>query len=89
MDYLLSFALSNGKGWPFINIIEFEFNNFVRLLELAFVIWPDEKYLDALVVLRPKAKLEQALEYANIEWEDNYLCVWSLMSNRQLWTCLE
>ncbi|CAB4396982.1 unnamed protein product [Rhizophagus irregularis] len=89
VDYLLPFALSNGKDWPFKNIKEFEVNSFVRLLELAFVIWPDDKYLEALVILRPKAKLEQALEYRNADWEDNYLCVWSLMTNRQLWTCVE
>ncbi|CAB4396981.1 unnamed protein product [Rhizophagus irregularis] len=89
VDYLLSFALSNGKGWPFKNINGFEMNNFVKLLELAFVIWPDDKYLEALVILRPKAKLEQALEYKDTEWEDNYLCIWSLMTNRQLWTCLK
>ncbi len=89
VDYLIPFALTNWKGWPFKNINEFEVNSFVRLLELAFVIWPDDKYLEALIILRPKAKLEQALEYKNADWEDNYLCVWSLMTNRQLWTCLE
>jgi hypothetical protein len=89
VDYLLPFALSNGKGWPFKNIGGFELNSYVRLLELAYVIWADEKYLEALIVLRPKAKLEQALEYKIARWEDNYLCVWSLMTNRQLWTCLD
>ncbi|CAG8510575.1 7261_t:CDS:1 [Funneliformis caledonium] len=89
VDYLLPYALTDGKGWPFKNIKEFELNSFVRLLELAFVIWPDEKYLKALIILRPKAKSEQALEYRNADWEDNYLCVWSLMTNKQLWTCVE
>ncbi|CAB5216482.1 unnamed protein product [Rhizophagus irregularis] len=37
VDYLLPFALSNGKDWPFKNIKEFEVNSFVRLLELALL----------------------------------------------------
>ncbi|RIA83398.1 alginate lyase-domain-containing protein [Glomus cerebriforme] len=82
VDYLLPFALSNGKDWPFKNIDEFKINNFIKLLELAFVIWSDNKYLEAITILRPKA-----LRFDNLE--DDYICIWSLMTNRQLWTCLK
>jgi hypothetical protein len=78
LDYLLPFALSNGKGWPFKNINGFETNNYVKLLELAFVIWPDYRYLEAITILK-----------SNDREDNNYLCVWSLMTNRQLWTCLK
>ncbi|GBB91026.1 hypothetical protein RclHR1_18110001 [Rhizophagus clarus] len=77
VDYLLPFALSDGKSWPFKNINGFETNNYVKLLELAFVIWPDDRYLKTITILRSNNR------------EDNYLCIWSLMTNRQLWTCLK
>ncbi|CAH1766901.1 2888_t:CDS:2, partial [Entrophospora sp. SA101] len=89
VDYLLHFALNDGHDWPFRNIGEFKYNDFVKILELSYIIYGDKKYLDALILLRPKAKLEQALRNNGATWEDNYLCNWSLMTNSQLWTCLE
>ncbi|CAJ0914996.1 5627_t:CDS:2, partial [Entrophospora sp. SA101] len=82
VDYLLHFALNDGHDWPFRNIGEFKYNDFVKILELSYIIYGDKKYLDALILLRPKAKLEQALRNNGATWEDNYLCNWSLMTNK-------
>ncbi|CAB4409269.1 unnamed protein product [Rhizophagus irregularis] len=87
VDYILYYALNDGKDWPFQNIGDFELNDFVKILELSYVTWADEKYLQALLNLRPKAKLEQIEK--NLDFEDNYLCVWSLMTNRLLWSCID
>ncbi|CAI2169951.1 2329_t:CDS:1 [Funneliformis geosporum] len=87
VDYILSYALKDGEGWPFHNIGDFEINDFVKVLELSYVVWGDRKYLKALSSLRPKAKLEQIQK--GLIFEDNYLCVWSLMTNRMLWSCIE
>ncbi|CAB4480918.1 unnamed protein product [Rhizophagus irregularis] len=87
VDYILYYALNDGKDWPFQNIGDFELNDFVKILELSYVTWADEKYLQALLILRPKAKLEQIEK--NLDFEDNYLCVWSLMTNRLLWSCID
>ncbi|KAF0369721.1 chondroitin AC/alginate lyase [Gigaspora margarita] len=87
VDYLLPFALNGGEGWKFINIDGFKMNNYVRILELSWIVWGDDKYLDAIEILRPKSKAEQASD--NVEaWEENALCVWSLLNDRTLWPCL-
>ncbi|CAG8586298.1 6723_t:CDS:1 [Funneliformis caledonium] len=88
VDFLLPFALNEGEGWPVTNIKGFEVNDYVKILELSYVIWGDEKYLNAIEELRPKAKAEQAAGLKLAKWEDNYLCDLALLTNRLLWTCL-
>ncbi|CAJ0629527.1 9017_t:CDS:2 [Entrophospora sp. SA101] len=86
VDYLLPFALKDGEGWPFPNIKGFEMNDYVKILELSYIIYKDKKYLEAIEVLRPKAKAEQAAGLKLAKWEDNYLCDLALLTNRNLWT---
>ncbi|CAG8800811.1 23955_t:CDS:1, partial [Dentiscutata erythropus] len=86
VDYLLPFALNGGEGWEFKNIDGFKMNKYVRILELSWIIWGDDKYFDAIEILRPKSKAEQAS--GPEAWKENSLCVWSLMNLRALWPCL-
>ncbi|CAG8447151.1 8307_t:CDS:2 [Diversispora eburnea] len=88
VDFLLPYALNDGKGWPVKNIKGFEMNDYVKLLELSYIIYGDDKYLEAIEELRPKTKAEQAVGSKMAHWEDNYLCNIALLSNRLLWTCL-
>ncbi|CAG8681424.1 16741_t:CDS:2, partial [Racocetra fulgida] len=84
--YLLPFALNGGEGWKFKNIDGFKFNNYIRILELSWIIWGDDKYLDAIETLKPKSKLEQVLGSQEV-LNENSLCVWSLMNVKSLWPC--
>ncbi|CAG8450982.1 4380_t:CDS:2 [Acaulospora morrowiae] len=88
VDFLLPYALNDGEGWPVKNIKGFEVNTYVKLLELSYIIYGDDKYLEAVEELRPKAKAEQAAGLKLAKWEDNYLCDIALMSNRLLWSCM-
>ncbi|CAG8605358.1 16298_t:CDS:2 [Racocetra fulgida] len=88
VDYLLPFALSGGEGWPKKNIKGFEVNDYVKLLELSYIIYGEEKYLEAIEELRPLSKAEQAAGLKLAKWEDNYLCNLAMMTNRMLWSCL-
>ncbi|CAG8671914.1 3871_t:CDS:2, partial [Dentiscutata heterogama] len=72
VDYLLPFALNGGEGWEFKNIGGFKMNMYVRILELSWIIWGDDKYLDAIEILRPKSKAEQASSDKEV-WEENSL----------------
>ncbi|KAF0459629.1 chondroitin AC/alginate lyase [Gigaspora margarita] len=89
VDFLLPFALSGGEGWPRKNIKGFEMNDYVKILELSYIIYDEEKYLEAVEELRPQSKAEQAAGMRSAKWEDNYLCNLAMMTNRMLWTCLQ
>ncbi|CAG8673121.1 22889_t:CDS:1, partial [Cetraspora pellucida] len=86
VDFLLPFALSGGEGWTKKNIKGFEINDFVKLLELSYIIYGEEKYLEAIEELRPVSKAEQAAGFKLAKWEDNYLCNLAMMTNRMLWS---
>ncbi|CAG8638328.1 12912_t:CDS:2, partial [Gigaspora margarita] len=59
VDYLLPYALNGGKGWEFKNIGGFGTNSYERILELSWIIWGDNKYPDAVEILKQKSKTGQ------------------------------
>ncbi|KAF0369720.1 chondroitin AC/alginate lyase [Gigaspora margarita] len=85
VDYLLPFALNGGEGWKFKNIDGFKMSKYIRILEFSWIVWGDDKYLDAIKILKPKAKAEKTSQAS----EENSLCIWSLLNDGALWPCLK
>ncbi|CAG8638316.1 12911_t:CDS:2 [Gigaspora margarita] len=75
VDYLLPYALNGGKGWKFKNIGGFGTDSYERILELSWIIWGDNKYPDAVEILKQKAKKGQT---------ETSLCIWSMANDKQI-----
>lgn len=59
LDYLLPYAINKGEGWPFSNLNGYAVTNLVPLVEIGYIKWGDEAYLQALPKLRHIAELER------------------------------
>ncbi|KAJ2956955.1 hypothetical protein NQZ79_g7277 [Umbelopsis isabellina] len=59
LDYLLPYALNNGKDWPYTNLNGYPVINLVPLVEMGYIKWGDPAYLEALPQLRHQAELER------------------------------
>ncbi|KAF9932268.1 hypothetical protein FBU30_008563 [Linnemannia zychae] len=57
IDFLLPYALKDGKDWPVVNIKGFPMGDYLKCLQIAWNIYGDEKYLDAIKYLQPKIQL--------------------------------
>ncbi|KAG0286074.1 hypothetical protein BGZ98_005238, partial [Dissophora globulifera] len=53
IDFMLPYALTNGEGWPVANIKGFPMGDYLKCLQIAWNIYGDEKYLDAIAQLEP------------------------------------
>ncbi|KAK6341167.1 hypothetical protein TWF696_008253 [Orbilia brochopaga] len=55
-DFLLQYALKDGKGWPVPNINGFTpgLVDFLKCLKIAWIVYGDERYLEGIRYLEPK-----------------------------------
>ncbi|KAG0362908.1 alginate lyase-domain-containing protein [Gamsiella multidivaricata] len=72
IDFMLPYALVNGEGWPVENIKGFPMGDYLKCLQIAWNIYGDEKYLDAIAQLDPKIQEEMAA--GNLKTISTYLC---------------
>ncbi|KAG0024332.1 hypothetical protein BGZ82_010487 [Podila clonocystis] len=58
IDFLLPYSLKNEKdnGWPVKNLKGFDMTDYLKCLQIAWNIYGDQKYLDAITVLEPKVR---------------------------------
>ncbi|KAF9577040.1 hypothetical protein BGW38_008010 [Lunasporangiospora selenospora] len=72
IDYLLPYALSGGEGWPVENLKGFDMTDYLKCVQIAWNIYGDEKYLDAIEYLQPK--VDQDMEDGKIKTISTYMC---------------
>ncbi|KAG0045898.1 hypothetical protein BGZ90_008334 [Linnemannia elongata] len=56
VDFLLPYSLTGGEGWPVANIDKFPMGDYLKCLQIAWNIYGDERYLEAIKVLQPKVQ---------------------------------
>jgi hypothetical protein len=72
IDFMLPYALSNGEGWPVANIKGFPMGDYLKCLQIAWNIYGDEKYLDAIAQIGPK--IEEEMSANKLKTISTYLC---------------
>lgn len=72
VDFLLPYSLTNGDGWPVDNIKGYEMADFLKCLQIAYTIWGDEKYLDAIKVLEPPVRAR--MDAGELKTISTYMC---------------
>ncbi|KAG0207951.1 hypothetical protein BGX28_000964 [Mortierella sp. GBA30] len=72
LDFMLPFALSGGEGWPVENLKGFDMTDYLKCLQIAWHIYGDEKYLEAIELLEPK--VQRDMEEGNIKTISTFMC---------------
>ncbi|KAI1317985.1 hypothetical protein EDD11_007368 [Mortierella claussenii] len=72
IDFMLPYALSGGEGWPVPNIKGFPLGDYLKCLQIAWNIYGDEKYLDAIAKLEPQ--IQKEMTAGNLKVISTYLC---------------
>ena len=72
VDFLLPYSLKNGKDWPVENIKGFEMADYLKCLHIAYTIWGDGKYLEAITVLEPPVRAR--MDAGQLKTISTYMC---------------
>ncbi|KAG0044080.1 hypothetical protein BGZ83_010676 [Gryganskiella cystojenkinii] len=81
VDFLLPYSLKNGDGWlllkkgdgkPVENIKGYEMADYLKCLQIAYAIWGDEKYMDAITYLEPKIRARMVA--GELKTISTYMC---------------
>ncbi|KAF9091258.1 hypothetical protein BGX23_005355 [Mortierella sp. AD031] len=72
IDFMLPYALSDGKGWPVTNIKGFPMGDYLKCLQIAWNIYGDEKYLEAIKYLQPK--IQELMDKKDLKTISTYMC---------------
>ncbi|KAG0082865.1 hypothetical protein BGZ93_007835 [Podila epicladia] len=72
IDFLLPYSLKNGEGWPAHNLKGFDMTDYLKCLQIAWNIYGDQKYLDAITVLEPKVR--QDMVEGKIKTISTFMC---------------
>ncbi|KAF9109060.1 hypothetical protein BGX27_008043 [Mortierella sp. AM989] len=72
VDYMLPYSLSGGDGWPVENLKGFDMTDYLKCLQIAWHIYGDEKYIDAIAVLEPK--VQKDMDDGKIKTVSTFMC---------------
>ncbi|KAG0245810.1 alginate lyase-domain-containing protein [Mortierella sp. GBAus27b] len=72
IDFLLPYALSGGEGWPVENWKGFDMTDYLKCLQIAWHIYGDEKYIEAIDVLGPK--VQKDMDDGKIKTITTFMC---------------
>ncbi|KAF9336493.1 hypothetical protein BG006_008412 [Podila minutissima] len=72
IDFLLPYSLKNGEGWPVKNLKGFDMTDYLKCLQIAWNIYGDQKYLDAITVIEPKVR--QDMVEGKIKTISTFMC---------------
>ncbi|KAG0209019.1 hypothetical protein BGX28_000203 [Mortierella sp. GBA30] len=72
IDFMLPYAMSDGEGWPVNNIKGFPVGDYLKCLQIAWNIYGDEKYLDAINYLQPL--IEKDMEAGKLKTISTFMC---------------
>ncbi|KAG0080501.1 hypothetical protein BGZ90_012132 [Linnemannia elongata] len=72
IDFMLPFALAGGEGWPVENLKGYDMTDYLKCLQIGWLIYGDEKYLEAIEVLEPKVRKD--MEDQKIKTVSTFMC---------------
>ncbi|KAF9575899.1 hypothetical protein EC968_001282 [Mortierella alpina] len=72
IDYMLPYSLKGGEGWPHKNIKGFPMVDYLKCLQIAWNIYGDEKYLDAIAYLEPL--IQKEMDAGNLKTISTFMC---------------
>ncbi|KAG0056690.1 hypothetical protein BGZ83_003933 [Gryganskiella cystojenkinii] len=72
IDFMLPFALSGGEGWPVENVKGFDMTDYLKCLNIAWYIYGDEKYLEAIEHLEPR--VQRDMDEGKIKTISTFMC---------------
>ncbi|KAF9574746.1 hypothetical protein BGW38_008287, partial [Lunasporangiospora selenospora] len=72
IDFLLPYSLSDGKDWPVQNLKGFDMKDYLKCLQIAWVIYGDEKYVEAIKYLEPKVR--EVMDSGKIKAISTFMC---------------
>ncbi|KAI8595246.1 alginate lyase-domain-containing protein [Dissophora ornata] len=72
VDFMLPYAISGGEGWPVKNIKGFPLGDYLKCLQIAWNIYGDEKYLDAIAQIEPM--IQKEMDAGNLKTISTYFC---------------
>ncbi|KAF9933938.1 hypothetical protein FBU30_003882 [Linnemannia zychae] len=72
VDFMLPYALSGGEGWPVENLKGYDMTDYLKCLQIAWHIYGDEKYLEAIEVLAPK--VQKDMDDGKIKTVSTFMC---------------
>ncbi|KAF9981474.1 hypothetical protein BGZ65_003896, partial [Modicella reniformis] len=72
IDFMLPYAVKDGEGWPVTNIKGFPMGDYLKCLQIAWNIYGDEKYLEAIAVLEPK--IQKDMNDNKLKTISTFLC---------------
>ncbi|KAF9910947.1 hypothetical protein EC991_005121 [Linnemannia zychae] len=72
IDFMLPYALKDGADWPVTNIKGFPMGDYLKCLQIAWNIYGDEQYLDAIKYLQPK--IQEQMEAKTLKTISTYMC---------------
>ncbi|KAF9289523.1 hypothetical protein BGZ68_009213 [Mortierella alpina] len=72
IDYMLPYSLTGGEGWPHKNIKGFPMVDYLKCLQIAWNIYGDEKYLDAITHLEPL--IQKEMDAGNLKTISTFMC---------------
>ncbi|KAH7059374.1 alginate lyase-domain-containing protein [Linnemannia elongata] len=72
IDFMLPFALAGGEGWPVENLKGYDMTDYLKCLQIGWLIYGDEKYLAAIEVLEPKVRKD--MEDQKIKTVSTFMC---------------
>ncbi|KAI7831238.1 alginate lyase-domain-containing protein [Gamsiella multidivaricata] len=72
VDFLLPFSLSGGEGWPVENLRGFDMTDYLKCLQIAWHIYGDEMYIEAIEVLEPR--VQKDMDEGRIKSVSTFMC---------------
>ncbi|KAF9994375.1 hypothetical protein BGZ65_010005, partial [Modicella reniformis] len=72
VDFLLPYALRGGEGWPVENLKGFDMTDYLKCLQIAWHIYGDDKYIEAIEILGPK--VQKDMDEGKIKTVSTFMC---------------
>ncbi|KAF9206203.1 hypothetical protein BGZ49_002852 [Haplosporangium sp. Z 27] len=72
IDFMLPYSLSGGEGWPVENLKGFDMTDYLKCLQIAWHVYGDEKYIDAISILEPK--VQKDMDDGKIKTISTFMC---------------
>ncbi|KAF9119448.1 hypothetical protein BGW39_000290 [Mortierella sp. 14UC] len=72
IDFLLPYSLKDGADWPVVNIKGFPMGDYLKCLQIAWNIYGDEQYLDAIKYLQPK--IQAQMDAKELKTISTFMC---------------
>lgn len=72
IDFMLPYAIRGGEGWPVANQGGYEMTDFLKCVQIAWYIYGEEKYMEAIEVLWPL--VQKNMEDGKVKSVSTFMC---------------